>query len=336
MRGTKPSLMIATAIVVGFAAWSGAFYDASGGQMATAGIRLLAGLDKGQIAKATFEFDSPERLDWHFIPRPRKGLPIKEMNGAQRALAFGLLQSGLGASGFLKATTVMSLEQILRDVEQGRGPVRDPELYFFSVFGKPSNRGKWGWRVEGHHLSLNFTIEDGKIISATPTFFGANPAEVRQGTREGLRALGDVEDRALRLVQSLDDAQAKTAVVDAAAPKDIRAANTPQPPTEDAVGLSFAEMNEEQKGMLKALVESYTSDVPTEVGQAWMSEIREAGPENVKFAWFGDRDRSKPHAYRVQGPTFLIEFNNTQNEGNHIHSVWRSMLGDFGVPVAAK
>lgn len=336
MRGTKPSLIIATSIVVGLAAWAGAIYETAGGQMATAASRVIGSLNKAQIEKATFDFDSPERLNWHFIPRERKGLSIKEMSGGQRALAFGLLHTGLGASGYLKATTVMSLEQVLRDLEKGSGPVRDPELYFLSIFGKPSNRGKWGWRVEGHHLSLNFTVENGKVVSATPTFFGANPAEVRQGTREGLRALAEVEDRALRLIQALDESARKVAVVEEAAPKDIRDANTPQPPTDAAVGLSFAEMNEEQREMLKAIVESYVEDVPMEVGQAWLKEIKEAGPENVKFAWFGPADRSQPHAYRIQGPTFLIEFNNTQNNANHIHSVWRSMLGDFAVPIASE
>jgi hypothetical protein len=336
MRGIKPSLALATAGIVGLSVWASAFFDTSGSQMATAAGRVIKALDKDQIAQATFPFDSPERLNWHFIPRERKGLPIKDMTPAQRALAFGLLHTGLGASGFLKATTIMSLEQILKDLEKGSGPVRDPERYFFTIFGKPSDWGKWGWRVEGHHLSLNFTLEDGKITAATPAFFGANPAEVRQGPREGLRTLADVEDRALRLVQALDSDQRKLAVVEEAAPKDIRAANTPQPPTEEAVGIPFAKLTEDQKAMLKALVESYAADMPTEVAQAWIGEIRQAGPDPVRFAWFGPADRSQPHAYRVQGPTFLIEFNNTQNGANHIHSVWRNMLGDFGIPVASK
>jgi hypothetical protein len=258
------------------------------------------------------------------------------MTPAQRALAFGLLHTGLGAGGYLKATTIMSLEQILRDLERGKGPVRDPELYFLTVFGRPSDRGRWGWRVEGHHLSLNFTLNDGKIVSATPAFFGANPAEVRQGPREGLRALAEVEDRALRLVQALTDEQRKTAVVSETAPKEIRAANTPQPPTDEAPGIAYDQLTEEQRPMLKALVESYAADMPTDVGRAWLDEIREAGTGSVRFSWTGPADRSQPHAYRVQGPTFLIEFNNTQNNANHIHSVWRSLLGDFGVPIAAK
>jgi hypothetical protein len=336
MRGIKPSLVLASAGVVGLAVWASAFYDQVGSQMATAASRVLASLDKDQLEKATFPFDSPERINWHFIPRERKGLPIKAMTPAQRSLTFGLLHTGVGAAGYLKATTIMSLEQVLRELEQGRGPTRDPELYFLTVFGKPSDRGKWGWRVEGHHLSLNFTLDDGKIVSATPAFFGANPAEVRQGPREGLRTLDDLEVRALRLIQALDDGQKKSAVLSEEAPKDIRAANTPQPPTEEAVGVSYAQLSGEQRTMLKALVEAYAEDMPPEVARAWLDEIRSAGTDPVKFAWFGPADRTKPHAYRVQGPTFLIEFNNTQNNANHIHSVWRSMLGDFGVPVAAK
>jgi hypothetical protein len=336
MRGIKPSLALAALAVVGLAVWASGFYDASGSQMATAAGRVLASLDKGQLDRAGFAFDSPERINWHFIPRERKGLPVKDMTPAQRALTFGLLHTGLGASGYLKATTIMSLEQILRDLEQGKGPVRDPELYFLSIFGKPSAKGKWGWRVEGHHLSLNFTIEDGKIVSATPAFFGANPAEVRQGPREGLRTLAEVEDRALRLIQALNDEQKKSAVVESEAPKEIRAANTPQPPTDKAVGIAYSDLTPDQREMARALVESYAADMPADVGRAWIQEIRDAGVDTVRFAWFGPADRSQPHAYRVQGPTFQIEFNNTQNNANHIHSVWRSMLGDFGVPVASK
>ncbi len=336
MRSVKPSLALAAMAVVGVAVWASARYDSAGGQMAGAATRVLAALDKEQLAKVEFPFDSPERINWHFIPRERKGLPVKEMTPAQRALVFGLLNTGVGASGYEKSMTIMSLEQILRDLEQGKGPVRDPELYFLSVFGKPSSQGKWGWRVEGHHLSLNFTLQDGKIISATPAFFGANPAEVRKGPREGLRTLADVEDRALRLVQSLKPEQAKIAVVDAVAPKEIRAANTPQPPTEPAVGIAFRELNQDQRDLAKALVESYAADMPAEVGRAWLEGIRDGGVEDVKFAWFGATDRTQGHAYRVQGPTFLIEFNNTQNEANHVHSVWRNMKGDFAVPLATK
>jgi len=329
-------LLLPACLLVGLAAWGSLLYEQTGSQMATAARRVLTALDRDQLAVATFPFDSPERLNWHFIPRERKGLSIKVMTPAQRALTFGLLHTGLGASGYLKATTIMSLEQILKDIEKGSGPVRDPELYFLTLFGKPSDRGDWGWRIEGHHLSLNFTLKDGKIVSATPTFFGANPAEVRVGTREGLRTLAEVEDRALRLMQSLTENQKKKAVVSDTAPKDIRAANAPQPPTDAAEGIAFTDLTDEQQGMLRALVESYIQDLPSDVGKVWGDEIVNQGPNNIRFGWWGAADRTQPHHYRIQGPSFLVEFNNTQNNANHVHAVWRSMLGDFGVPLAAK
>ncbi len=333
MRGIRLSFVLASVVVVGLALWAGAYVDQTGSRMATAAERLLATLSSEQSAKARYAYDAPERLDWHFIPRPRKGLPIKEMRSEQRALAFGLIESGLAGSGYLKATTIMSLEAVLREMEQGRGPTRDPELYYLTIFGNPSDRGKWGWRVEGHHLSLNFTIEDGKITAATPAFFGSNPAEVRQGPRMGLRTLADREDRALRLLQALDDNQKKSAVISPEAPADIRAANKPQAPTDAAEGIAYTELNNDQRAMLRVLFESYAQDMPDEVSRAWLGEVRRAGFESIRFAWSGPGDRSQPHAYRVQGPTFLIEFNNTQNGANHIHSIWRNMLGDFGIPL---
>ena len=199
MQRLKPSLLLAAAAVVGTALWASAYVEQTGSRMAQAADRFLESLPKAQAEKAQFAFDSAERLNWHFIPRDRLGLPIKDMTSEQRALAFGLISTGLGGGGYLKVTTIMSLEQVLRDLEQGKGPVRDPERYFLSIFGTPSDRGKWGWRVEGHHLSLNFMLENGKVVAATPTFFGSNPAEVRQGPRQGLRTLADREDTALRL-----------------------------------------------------------------------------------------------------------------------------------------
>jgi Protein of unknown function (DUF3500) len=336
LRGIRASLLLASVAVVGLALWAGAQVEPTGSRMAVTADRLVESLTPPQVAKATYPYDSPERLNWHFIPRGRKGLPIKELSPEQRALAFALIQSGLSGSGFLKATTIMSLEQILRELEKGSGPVRDPELYYLTIFGKPEDRGKWGWRIEGHHLSLNFTLEDGKITAATPAFFGSNPGEVRQGPRQGLQTLADRDERALRLVQALDDEQRKKAVFAEKAPGEIRAAATPQPPTDAAVGIAYGEMNADQRASLRALIESYAMDMPLEVAKAWLDEIASAGSENVKFTWAGPADRSQGHAYRIQGPTFLIEFNNTQNNANHVHSVWRNMLGDFGISLKSK
>jgi hypothetical protein len=336
MRRIKPTLVLASMAVVGVALLASAYVEQTGSRMAVAADRFLDSLSQSQLQKATIPFDSPERLNWHFIPRDRLGLPIKELSPEQRSLAFGLISTGTGGGGYLKATTIMSLEQVLQELEQGKGPVRDPERYFLTIFGTPADRGKWGWRVEGHHLSLNFVLEDGKVVAATPTFFGANPAEVRQGPRQGVRTLSDREDTALRLVQALDGNQKKLAIVSAEAPREIRAAGTPQPPTDAAPGIAYGDLNGDQRAYLRSLVEAYSSDMPDEVAKAWLDEIRRAGIEAIKFSWAGPADRSQGHAYRVQGPTFLIEFNNTQNNANHIHSVWRNMLGDFGIPLASK
>lgn len=339
MPKLRTSVTLATTAVIGLAMWAGASLNRTGGDMATAADRFLDALDADQKAKAGFAFDNPERLNWHFIPRERKGLPIKAMNPAQQALAFGLIQTGLAASGNVKATTIMSLESILRDMEKGSGPVRDPELYFISIFGEPTNSGRWGWRVEGHHLSLNFTLDGGQIVSATPSFFGSNPGEVRQGSRKGLRTLAEIEDGALKLLQALDADQRKAAIVADQAPRDIRSGDfkgeggglAAQPPSEAPKGIAASKLNDDQKKLLVGLVESYADDMIDSVGSAWMEDVRKAGVEKIHFAWSGPADLAQPHAYTVQGPTFLVEFNNTQNQANHIHAAWRNMLGDFGM-----
>jgi hypothetical protein len=337
MPKIKPSLTLAAVGVVGLAVWAGAQVESTGGGMATAADRFLKSLDDGQREKVRFAFDSPERKNWHFIPRDRKGLPIKAMTPEQRALAFGLIGVGTSAEGDLKATTIMSLEAVLREIEKGSGPLRDPENYAISIFGDPGNKGQWGWRVEGHHLSLNFTLKDGQVVSATPAFFGANPAEVRQGPRQGLRTLAEIEDRALRFLQALDDDQKAAAIVAEAAPNDIPSNydGSPEnglpakPPALGDGGIAAGRLSPDQRKMLDALIFSYAENMPEDVAGAWLAEVERAGGD-VRFAWFGPADRSQGHAYNIWGPTFDIEFNNTQNGANHIHSLYRHVLTDFG------
>src|SRR5881296_1100184 len=193
--------------------------------MAAAANHFLATLTAEQAAKASYPLEDKERFNWHFIPRERKGLPFKEMAPEQKHLAHALLSTALSHRGYLKASTIMSLEQVLRDLEQGKGPARDPELYFVTVFGKPDSKGTWGWRLEGHHLSLNFMLAEGKEISVTPSFLGSNPGEVREGPRKGLRVLAAEEDLARRLVSSLNDDQRKVAIYTNTAPREIITGN---------------------------------------------------------------------------------------------------------------
>jgi hypothetical protein len=179
--------------------------EPAGVRMAASADKLLASLNKEQQAKAALEFDDKERTNWHFVPyqenkKPlRKGLPLQEMNAEQKETALGLLRAGTSGDGYTKATTIMSLENILRELEKNGSNVRDPEWYFFTIFGKPSKTGKWGWRVEGHHLSLNFVIDDAKVVGSTPAFFGANPATIKQGSKKGQRTLPEAEDLAREL-----------------------------------------------------------------------------------------------------------------------------------------
>ena len=300
--------------------------------MRAGAVNFLAALNAAQSGKAKFDFASEERMNWHFIPRERKGLPFKEMDPAQQRLAHAFLSAGLSQRGYMKAATVMSLEAVLRELEQGKGTNnRDTELYFFSVFGEPSDSKTWGWRVEGHHLSLNFTLAEGQLVASTPAFYGSNPAEVREGPRKGLRTLAGEEDRARDLLQALDEKQRTVAIFEKQAPKDILSTNSRRADVGPPVGLPAARMNKKQSELLVALIEEYTGNMPADVASARLEQIRRAGLDKVHFAWAGVLERGQPHYYRVQGPTFLIEYDNTQNNANHIHAVWRNYDGDFGL-----
>lgn len=291
--------------------------------------RFLASLTPDQSAKAVFGFEQDERLNWHFIPRERKGLPLKDMTPTQKHLASALLSAGLSQHGYIKATAIMSLEDVLRIMEKDSGVRRNPEGYFFSIFGEPSETGTWGYRVEGHHLALNFTLKGGRVVGS-PNFLGANPAEVREGPRKGLRVLHAEEDLARALVTALTPEQKKVAIVSKEAPKDIitmasRKASIQGQPN----GLQASKLNTKQRAMLTALLEEYAHNLPEQMGQERMDRVKKAG-SNLYFAWAGGENRGDPHYYRVMGPDFLVEYDNTQNNANHIHSVWRDMTGDFG------
>ena len=291
--------------------------------------RFLAALDGTQRGKATFPFDTDERMNWHYIPKERKGLPLLEMTPYQKHLASALLAAGLSQTGYIKAVTIMSLEDVLKVIENDSGARRNPENYYFSIFGTPSDKGTWGYRVEGHHLSQNYTVVNGNVIDG-PSFFGANPAEVRQGPRKGLRTLAGEDDFGIELIHALDEQQQKVAIVNPTAYEEIltaasrKAALRGQPS-----GLSASKMNAMQFDALMALMEEYAHNVHEELAEDRMAQINKAG-RNIYFAWSGGINRGDPHYYRVQTPHFLIELDDTQDNANHIHSVWRDFTGDFG------
>ena len=329
-RLTSPRVWLVLGIL---AALGGAIVQSqrSSTSMATAAERFLASLTPDQRQQATFAFDSAERMRWHFVPNfERNGLQVKAMTEPQRKAAFELLRAGLSERGYTTYTQIMQLESILREVEKGSGPSRDPEGYRFSVFGTPSAKGTWGWRVEFHHVSLHFSVVNGTAIASTPSFAGANPAEVREGPQKGQRTLAMLEDSGRALVTAFDENQKKTGIFNAVALNDIVTGNMLDIKPLSPEGVKASAMTAPQRDLLMKVIDSYTGLMAPDIAADRLARIKAAGLDNVAFAWAGSIERGQRHYYRVQGPTFLIEFDNSQNNGNHIHSVWRDFNGDFG------
>jgi hypothetical protein len=331
--------VVATGALVSVA-YVGQEKGTSGGHMVSAAKKFLDSLTEDQRTRTAFAFDSKERTNWNFVPLQdkqkkymRKGLPLEQMTTEQQEAARSILRAGTSEAGFSKATTIMSLENILADLEKQRGPVRNPERYFFTLFGTPSRTGKWGWRVEGHHLSLNFTLDGDKVIGSTPAFFGANPATVMQGDRKGLRTLPEAEDLAKDLFKSLDERQRTVAYQEKPFPEIEQ--GQPAPRVAEPKGLAAAKMKAPQRTKLEQLLQSYADRMPADISQAEMNQVREAGLDRVYFAYTGGVESGEPYTYRIHGPTFVVEFLNVQddsasNPANHIHSAWRNIQNDFG------
>jgi len=334
-------LVAGTAIVRAAAAPSG---------MVPAATAWIESLVPEQRARALRPVDDQRRTDWHFIPKfERKGLSLRDMNPAQQKLAMALLRSAVSQSGYDKSAAIMQLDEILRILEADKAKnVRDPQRYFFTVFGAPAEKGGWALSVEGHHLSLNFVVRDGRIVDSTPQFLGANPATVKKTfaglPATGTRVLRDEEELAFDLVRSLDGPQRSKAVVATAAPKDIRGAGEPQPSRDPAVGIGFADLTMAQRQILRRLVDAYCGSMTADVAAERLTLLEAAdggaagkGWDAVRFAWEGSLEPGVGHAYRVEGPSFVIEFVNVQpdaegNPANHIHCVWRDKTGDFDPP----
>lgn len=303
---------------------------AAAARMAAAANTLLQSLASAQYQEAVFAFDDRERFDWHYVPRERAGLALKAMTADQRRMARAFLESALSTDGYRKATAIMALEAVLREIESSNWLGRDPHKYFFSFFGTPSTSATWGWRVEGHHLSLNITVVKGHLFATAPRFLGANPAEVRSGEFAGRRALAAEEDLARALLQSLDAGQRENAVFRQQAFRDIVTGTDRELLPLAPVGLPAAELNPGQRDRLLQLIDEYIQAMPPEIARPRMDAIRQAGWGQIHFGWAGGLEAGQPHYYRIQGPSFIVEYDNVQNEANHIHTVWRDFEGDFG------
>jgi hypothetical protein len=291
--------------------------------------QFVAILRPGLKAQCLLPIEHPDRLTWSYLPGRRRGITLKQMSEAERRAAHAMLRAALSPRGYQKTQGVLELEGILREIETFGGLRRDPELYFLAIFGTPSDEKPWGWRFEGHHLALNFSSATGRIVASTPAFFGANPARVQKGPRAGWRVLAAEEDLARELLAGCDRTQRAKAIIATSAPSDIILGPDRQSVPEPA-GLAYGEMSERQRQILMRLIDEYIGNMREEVARAQREKVEKSGVASIRFAWAGGTRVGEGHYYRIQGPTFVIEYDNTQNGANHVHSVWRDLEDDFG------
>lgn len=294
-------------------------------------LTFLASLSEDQKEKSVFSFEDAERKNWHFVPKVRAGLPLREMTEEQKTLCKQLLKAGLSEQGQTKAEGIMQLERVLQELENR--PVendwRNPLLYYLAIFGTPGQEDPWGWRLEGHHLSLNFSSVD-RELAATPAFFGSNPAIVRSGNYEGTQVLKAEQTLGRELVHMLTPEQAGVAILPDPAPNDLVTFVQQKVELDQYAGLAVSEMTDSQKAKLEKLLGTYLNNMNADIAKRQWNKLRESGLDKLYFAWMGGIQPGDPHYYRIHGPTLLIEYDNVQNGNNHIHSVWRDLTDDFG------
>lgn len=292
---------------------------------------FLNALNKEQKSLAILDFDDPLKDKWHYLPHSmftREGISLKELQPNQKKLLFALLKSSLSDSGYNKTLKIIDLENVLAELS-GDPIYRDSEKYYASFYGNPETDDLWAWSFEGHHISLNFTISNGET-SITPRFFGSNPATITSGTRKGERTLAQEDDAGLKLINSLSDTQKETAIFQKTALKDIVSKNKTTVSSLDTVGISFKNLNKKQQALLLELINIHIESMPKKVAKIRLSKIKKEDFNNIYFGWAGNTQLGKPHYYRIQGKSFLVEFDNLQNNAKHIHVVWRDFNGDFG------
>lgn len=293
---------------------------------------FLNSLTKEQRESAQMHFDDSTRTQWHFLPGamwPRTGIQLRELNDNQKELLFKLLQSHLSEAGYTKARKIMDLENVLLEMQQGDANFRDPEKYTVAFYGNPEKDSLWAWSFEGHHLSLNFTIVNDQV-SIAPRFMGASPATIKEGKRKGEKTLANEEDYGLQLINILSDNQKQKAIFKKTSYPDIVTFNKSEVTPLDFVGIKVGDLTKDQQMILINLLHEYLSTMPKELSEKRMNNLKLEEFDDIRFGWAGATESGKAHYYRIQGKTFLVEFDNTQNNANHIHLVWRDFDGDFG------
>lgn len=293
--------------------------------------KFLSSLDEKQLEKTQLEFNHLSREFWHFLPGamwPRKGILLKDLERKQKELFFIMLQDQLSEAGFKKILRIIDLENVLVDLG-GDSEFRDAEKYFIAIYGDPLKDKLWAWSFEGHHISLNFTISD-KEVRMTPRFMGASPAVIPSGKRKGERTLVKEEDLGLQLINSMDSSQRLMAIFSDRSYIEIVTSNATEVGPLQPVGIKMSSLNEDQKIVLISLIEEYLATMPEDVAKRRMKQLKEENLDEIRFGWAGATALGQGHYYRIQGKSFLIEFDNTFGEANHIHTVWRDFMGDFG------
>jgi hypothetical protein len=291
---------------------------------------VLESFTDRQRRQAMYPFAAAERRDWHFVPRRRPGVILGDMQPTQQERVWALLRASLSEQGVQKTRAVISTEAILGEISGNPG-YRDPANYAVVFFGDPTSGQPWGWRFEGHHLSLTFTVVPGQGVAVTPAFLGANPARVlAPHTQAGFTALGTEEADGFRLLNSLSEAQKSTALIASQSLGDILSGPGREASLTQRAGLAFAAMTTPQRQQAMALIDTYVRNARPDVAQAELDKLTAAGIDTIHFAWAGSQTPGRPHYYRVHGPTLLIEYDNTQNGANHVHSVWHNPTNSFG------
>ena len=308
-------------------------------KMQEAASSFYDNLDSKARSKALFHYLDGERIFWYYPPLNRHGLPLKDMSKELRQLAFNLLETGLSSDAFNQTLQIINHELILKELEIREGIktfVRDPERYYFTIFGNPKSKDPWGWRVEGHHVSIHFSVWSDKIISVTPLFLGANPAEVKDGDSKGLRILKKREDLAFELVNSMSKDQHDIATIYENTPKDIITYNSSRVTVPVVEGISWDELTIGQQELLKSLITEYVNQVKPELVKSKLEYLESNSLKSVKFGWAGGLDLGEAYYYRIHGQSLFIELDNYQSGANHVHSVWRDVENDFAQDVLRK
>jgi hypothetical protein len=311
------------------------FADTHAQSMSALANSFIASLDASQKQSTLFPFDSEERYNFHYFPiDDRKGLPLDKMTEAQKSSVMKLLSNCLTDNTVRKINDIIELENILKILENRKpdDPFRDPGKYHLAIFGEPGDKKIWGWRFEGHHVSFHFSAKDNTLVAGTPGFLGSNPAIVMDGAQKGKEILKEEKELAIKLLNSLSPEQLKNAVIGEDAPNDIITRVERKAMIKDPGGVTYAQMNSQQREYFLDLIKLYVNRYRKAFADNMLKEIKDAGYDNLRFAWAGHKQTGigHPHYYRIVGPTIIIEYDNTQNNANHVHTVVRDLLHDYG------